>query len=164
MKLTFCPECTAPLTRLDDTNYRCANGHRYYNNPHAACSVVFLNPAGEILLIRRAHEPKKGMYALPGGFLNYDEDAYHAAQREMKEELDVNIAIEDLEPVDTALHHYLENDTASGVAFLCRKWQGALQAHDDAASYEWRPIDVLKTSEIAWPYPYLYDTLKRIAS
>ena len=162
MKLNFCTECAAPLAKYNDTEYVCANGHKYYNNPHASCSVVFLNDQNEILLAKRAHDPKKGAYALPGGFLNYDEDAYQAAQREMKEELSVDIAVEDLEPIDTALHYYLENDTASGISFLCRRWQGEMQAGDDTASFEWRPIEFLNTNKIAWPYPHLYNRLNRL--
>lgn len=162
MKLLYCTECAAPLAKIDETDYRCTNGHVYHNNPHASCSVVFLNVRNEILLTKRAREPKKGAYALPGGFLNYDEDAYHAAQREMKEELNVDIAIEDLEPIDTALHYYLENDTASGILFLCRKWGGAMKAGDDTAAFEWKPIELLNTDTIAWPYPYLYNKLRKI--
>ncbi len=162
MKLNFCPECAAPLTQRDQTDYVCANGHVYHNNPHASCSVVFLNDRNEILFSRRGIEPKKGMYTLPGGFQNYDEDAYHAAQREMKEELGVDIAIKGLEPIDTALHYYLENDTASGISFLCRSWQGEMKAGDDTESFEWKAIEFLQTEEIAWPYPQLYAKLKKI--
>lgn len=162
MKLNYCPECAAPLQKQNETDYICTNGHSYHNNPHASCSVVFLNKQGEILLTKRASEPKKGAYTLPGGFLNYDEDAYHAAQREMKEELNVDIALEDLEPIDTALHYYLENDTASGISFLCRTWQGEMKAGDDSAEFTWKPIDFLLTNEIAWPYPHLYNKLESL--
>jgi len=162
MKLNYCTECAAPLTQVNETDWRCINGHVYHNNPHASCSVVFLNDKNEILLSKRGRDPKKGAYTLPGGFLNYDEDAYHAAQREMKEELDVNIAVEDLKPIDTALHYYLENDTASGISFLCRRWQGTMHAGDDTAAFEWKPIEALNTAAIAWPYPHLYSKLKSI--
>jgi len=162
MKLDYCTECAAPLTKVDETDYRCTNGHAYHNNPHASCSVVFLNDKNEILFAKRARQPKKGAYDLPGGFLNYDEDAYHAAQREMKEELNVDIAIEDLDPIDTALHYYLENDTASGITFLCRRWRGQMKRGDDTANFEWKPIEFLNTNEIAWPYPYLYNKLESL--
>jgi 8-oxo-dGTP diphosphatase len=38
------------------------------------------------LVIRRKNEPFKGQYALPGGFLNPDEDGVTAALRELEEE------------------------------------------------------------------------------
>lgn len=40
----------------------------------------------EILLIQRKNEPFKDRWALPGGFVDKDERALRAAQRELKEE------------------------------------------------------------------------------
>lgn len=42
--------------------------------------------AGKILLIERGHDPEKGKYALPGGFVDIDEDGATAALRELQEE------------------------------------------------------------------------------
>lgn len=162
MKLHYCTECATPLAKLDNTTYRCANGHSYYNNPHAACSVVFLNDNGEILYAKRAHEPSKGKYDFPGGFLNYDEDAYHAAVREIQEELGIHLDITDLELIDTSLNHYQENDTAADFVFLCRHWEGEMHVADDVAAVEWKPIEFLQSQAFAWPYPYLYKRLQKI--
>lgn len=162
MKLIYCPECAAPLTKLDDTNYRCANGHPYFNNPHAACSVVLINDKHEVLFSKRGIEPQKGKYDFPGGFLNYDEDGYQATQREIREELQVNIATEDLVLIDCALHYYLENDTVCDFIFVCKKWTGEIQPSDDSAALEWKPLEFINSSEFAWPFPYLYDKVKRM--
>lgn len=40
----------------------------------------------EVCLVRRRNEPFKGMWALPGGFIDPDETAEDAAVRELKEE------------------------------------------------------------------------------
>lgn len=160
MKVRYCPECASPLTKLDETAYLCANGHPYYNNPRCGCSVIFLNTQGEMLFSLRANEPNKGKYDFPGGFLDFGEDPYQAAKREVQEELDVAIDIADLELIDGELNHYLENDDVCDFVFICRKWEGQLQARDDVATYVWKPVEFLRSPEFAWPYPYLYSKLQ----
>ena len=51
--------------------------------------IVLFNRAAEaleVLLIKRAREPFKGRWALPGGFVDEDESLEAAAARELKEE------------------------------------------------------------------------------
>ena len=62
-----------------------------YPYPHPAVAVdacVFTIEESKlrILLIRRAGEPFKGHWALPGGFVNIDENLEQAVERELKEE------------------------------------------------------------------------------
>lgn len=62
-----------------------------YEHPHPAVSVdvaVFrrCDARLEVLLIRRASPPYAGSWALPGGFVDIDEDLAAAAARELAEE------------------------------------------------------------------------------
>ncbi len=51
----------------------------------------------KVLLIQRAHDPFKDHWALPGGFVDMEEDLEHAALRELEEETGVtNVFIEQL--------------------------------------------------------------------
>ena len=65
-----------------------------YQHPHPAVTtdiVIFTirQQQLELLLMRRADEPCKDCWALPGGFVNIDEDLEHCALRELEEETGV---------------------------------------------------------------------------
>lgn len=51
-----------------------------------AVDCVVFNERGELLVIKRGKEPYMGMYALPGGKVEYGESAEDAALRELREE------------------------------------------------------------------------------
>jgi len=66
----FCNSCKTPI----------------YENPIPATCLVVLNKKKEIVLVKRSVEPKKGMWCLPGGFIELFESPDSAALRELKEE------------------------------------------------------------------------------
>ena len=45
------------------------------------------------LLIKRAHEPSKGRWSVPGGMIELGETIYEAAQRELREECGIEIEL-----------------------------------------------------------------------
>ncbi len=63
----------------------------YPSQPVVGVGAVVVRD-GRALIIRRAHEPRKGEWSLPGGLLDLGESLFDAVRREVKEEtgLDVN--------------------------------------------------------------------------
>lgn len=85
VKWNFCPECSVKLINKDGLP-TCPDGHfiKYYNP--VATSAAFLRNKDEYLIIKRAHQPQKGHWDVPGGFVEYDENAEESLLREIKEE------------------------------------------------------------------------------
>jgi 8-oxo-dGTP diphosphatase len=76
-----------------------AEGKYCYEYPRPAVSAdcIIIDKTGghlKILLIERHNEPFKGMWALPGGFIEEDETVDAGAARELKEETGLNVSLE----------------------------------------------------------------------
>ena len=71
-----------------------------YSQPSVTVDIVvftIINDDLKVLLIKRAVEPFKGEWAIPGGFVRMDESLEEAAKRELQEETNVkNIYLEQL--------------------------------------------------------------------
>ncbi|MBP5452785.1 MAG: NUDIX domain-containing protein [Treponema sp.] len=91
-RFNFCPECGSKKiqTLMNGRKWLCPDcGFDLYNNVASAVGLLILNSRGEILMEKRAKEPRKGFLALPGGFTEPDETAEEAASRECEEEIGV---------------------------------------------------------------------------
>lgn len=86
----FCPICGKTLEQADDGESlrpHCAPCDRfYYSNPIPAACCFLENKEGALLFVQRSVEPKRGMWTLPGGFVEVGETSDEAALRELKEE------------------------------------------------------------------------------
>jgi acetyl-CoA carboxylase carboxyl transferase subunit beta len=95
-----------------------------------AASVIIFDDSDRVLLIKRGHEPAKGLWSLPGGGVMAGETPAQAAQREAREETGLLVTVGEeifqvvvpLAPsVEYAIHGFLA--TIEG---------GVLEAGDDA--------------------------------
>ena len=84
----FCPSCASPrLHSVAGRMWICPDcGFEYFHNVATAAGIV-VDVGGSIILLRRAKAPRKGMSALPGGFIEPGERAEDGALRECSEEL-----------------------------------------------------------------------------
>ena len=94
--LEYCSNCGKlnKFGRIDNIKrYHCPScGKIHYENPKPTATLVC--PKGnQILLVKRAFQPGKGFWGLPGGFVELNETPEIAAVRELKEEtnLDGNV-------------------------------------------------------------------------
>ncbi len=139
----FCALCGQPLSRRQLSGrlrpYCAACDQPVYFDPKVAV-VVFIARAGEVLLIQRAVDPGKGKWALPAGFVDYDEAPAAAASRETLEETGLIVRIDKLLAVFPKRDEGLADIV---IAYSAEILGGQTQAGDDAAAVGWFSPDNL---------------------
>jgi 8-oxo-dGTP diphosphatase len=93
---------------------------------------------GRVLLARRAHEPFKGRWDIPGGFLEEGEHPLDGLRRELREE--TSLEVEPLEFLGAWMDRYGGDSTAE--ATLNLYWTARIVSGEPA------PAD--DVSELAW--------------
>lgn len=94
----------------------------------AAC--VLLDAEGRILIAKRPQgRPLAGLWEFPGGKLHDGEAPEPALIRELAEELGIEIKPSDLTPLTFASHTYPDFHLLMPL-YLCRRWHGAVTAHE----------------------------------
>ena len=94
---------------------------------------------GEILLVKRGKEPEMGKWALPGGFMAWDESAADAVTREVREETGAGVRPLKITGVYSSPSRDPLRQTVA-IAFLCEFRGGELVGGDDAAEAKWWPL------------------------
>lgn len=134
----YCPICGEKLEMRQRTGALrpvCPScDHTVYFDPKVAVAVCIMQD-DQMLLVRRGMEPMRGLWAMPAGFMDYDEDPKAAAKREALEETGLEVQIDRLLEV-----FHTPND--GGVANIVIVYAasitgGAMQAADDADDVAW---------------------------
>jgi len=112
-----CPECS----------------YVHFDDPKVA-AVVFVEHKRRVLLVRRSVNPGRGKWALPGGFVDYGEDPYQAAKREVLEETGLNVEI-------TSLVNVRSNGGPIVITFTASTKNGDASPQDDADAVCWFAAD-----------------------
>ena len=134
----FCPACGHPLAlqqRLGAIRPVCdACDHVVFFDPKVAVAA-WIRQDIRLLLVRRKGDPLAGFWAMPAGFMEYDEHPEDALRREVLEETGLQVRVEQL-------LHLFHTPADGGLANIVLVYEtsicgGDLLAGDDADAVAW---------------------------
>ena len=160
MPQRYCAACGHPLTLRpvaphDIARLVCDGCQRItYPAAKPTAGAIVLRD-GRALLARRAVEPARGKWDVPGGFLEPDELPQTGAIRELREETGLDIAI-------TGLLGFYIDDYPYGqpgerekvlIIYFLATAEGDPHANDDVASLTWlAPHELPAPADLAFPH------------
>jgi len=104
--LEFCSNCGIKNVYgfIEGNNrYHCQGCNTiHYENPKPTATIICLKN-NELLLAKRAFSPAKGEWGLPGGFMELNETLHEAAERELKEETNLDGTVKQI--ISTCSHY-----------------------------------------------------------
>lgn len=156
--MRYCPYCAAPLVvkvPAGDNRERhvCERCERvFYDNPKivAGCVPMWQD---KVLLCRRAINPRYGHWTLPAGFMENDETAPEAAERETMEEALARVEILDLYTLFNLPH----------INQVYMMFRARLLDLDFGAGDESLEVALFGRGEVPWEemaFPTIYHTLR----
>jgi 8-oxo-dGTP diphosphatase len=131
-------KCVKRILRGQERSVCPICGFVHYKNPSPAVSVLLVKNE-KILLGKRVQGSfKAGMWCLPCGFIEFDEDFLTAARREVQEETGFIIEIESI--ISVMSNYLTPNLHSLVVVLLAHVVGGALCPGDDLDQVEWFSI------------------------
>lgn len=145
----FCPYCRKDLVterREGQDRQRCSGcGEMFYRNSKPCAGALVSDGQGRLLLARRAIEPFKGCWDLPGGYLEEGEHPENGARREVLEETGLAIRITGFGGIymDTYGHGGVHTLNIFYEAEVDGEIPETLAPQDDVAELAWFAPDAL---------------------
>ena len=107
-----------------------------------------------VVLVKRAHEPLKGQWSLPGGTVEVGETLHDAVAREVREETGLDVRVGPLVEVLDRIH--LSDDGRVEYHFVlldyrCTVASGTLTHGSDAADVSWASVNELARYHLSDP-------------
>lgn len=144
----FCDECGRPASggepAASDPPVCPVHGPRWRLIRNAPCAEVIIVRDGRVLLGRRAREPMRGCWEIPGGFVERGEHDSQAAVREAREELGVEVRLTGL--LGTYLEQADDGESLAITAYtaeLVDPDQAVVADPDEVADWGWFAPDDL---------------------
>ncbi len=142
MSYKFCPKCAALFShRAEEGKLRltCSRCHFifYQNSKPTVCALIIDND--RVLLGKRKVNPSKGLWDIPGGFLEEGEHPEDGLKREIWEETKLKIKIEDFIGFFNDTYHMKNGGeeeiyTTLNICYSAKIMKGRPTAGDDVES------------------------------
>lgn len=150
-RYSYCPKCGSKLIyKYDGERNRltCSHcGYILYENPVVGVAAIIINKQNQILLGRRDTGLYKGLWCIPCGYLEYDEDVWEGVKREFKEETNLDIHPTRVYTVQSNFHNPELHSV--GIWFEASIIGGDLQAGDDLDQVQY--FSLTQLPELAFP-------------
>ena len=144
LQLSFCPQCGTALQDREAygrvRRYCPACDRIVFRDPKVAAGVV-IEREGQVLLILRQNQPGRGLWSIPAGFVDFDEDPASTAVRECREETGLVVALTAL--LDVIIGEGQQGEASFMIVYCGEPVGGRLRAGDDAASARFFALDDL---------------------
>ena len=129
-----------------------------YPRPAVTVDAILVSKQNSVLLIERGREPFQGNWALPGGFIEMDEELETACLRELLEETGIKVG--ELRQFKTfgGVYRDPRHRTISIIFYAFTETELIANAGDDAARAQWFPLDQLP--ELAFDHRLILDEFK----
>lgn len=163
----YCPMCASELTARRIPAHDPRTGHpgperrvctvcRYiqWGNSKPTASGIVVDDAGKVLVARRGIEPFKGMWDIPGGFLEAAEHPEEGVIRELLEETGLTVTVTHLIGIYIDTYGPEPSEDTLNVYYECRAISGLLSAQDDIADIGWFDLDAV-------PGPLAFENARR---
>ena len=142
-----CPRCAADIAPESGRVVCPTCGFTAYAHSQPTSCALVVDGTGQLLLSRRAGEPERGKWDLPGGFLEEGEHPLDALRRELREE--TSLEVEPLDFVGVWMDRYGEGDAPAtlNLYWTARVLTGEPRAADDVSELRWFAPDELPSAE-----------------
>lgn len=120
-----------------------------FNNPKVSATAVIIR-GGKILLLKRAEDPFKNMWDLPGGYVHHMERPERALVRELKEELGVNASLAFVVAVPGTAYWKEKEFAIISFCYLADVGDQAIRLNAENSEFFWQPVKDLDPKVIAF--------------
>jgi mutator protein MutT len=118
----------------------------YPERPIVGVGAVIID-GDRVLLVRRAHEPLKGDWSLPGGAVEVGETLPEAVVREVREETGLEVRVGPIVEVLDRVHRARDGRVEYHfviIDYLCAPTGGKLAYNSDASDACWAGLNALE--------------------